>query len=42
MVSQLQKAEDAEQRAWIIGHIPSGKADIFLDQVINFVLQVIP
>lgn len=33
MVSQLQAAEDAGQRAWIIGHIPAGKADIFHDQV---------
>ncbi|EIM91606.1 sphingomyelin phosphodiesterase [Stereum hirsutum FP-91666 SS1] len=28
MVEQLQQAEDAGQRAWIIGHIPSGKADL--------------
>lgn len=34
MVSQLQAAEDAGQKAWIIGHIPSGKADISHDQVI--------
>jgi len=33
MVSQLQAAEDAGQRAWIIGHIPPGKADVFHDQV---------
>lgn len=33
MVSQLQAAEDAGQRAWIMGHIPAGKADIFHDQV---------
>jgi sphingomyelin phosphodiesterase len=33
MVNQLQAAEDAGQRAWIIGHIPSGKSDIFHDQV---------
>jgi hypothetical protein len=33
IVAQLQAAEDAGQRAWIIGHIPAGKADIFHDQV---------
>ncbi|KAI0702327.1 sphingomyelin phosphodiesterase [Cytidiella melzeri] len=32
MVSQLQAAEDAGERAWIIGHIPSGKADFMHDQ----------
>lgn len=33
MVEQLQQAEDAGQRAWIIGHIPSGKADFQHDFV---------
>jgi hypothetical protein len=33
MVAQLQAAEDAKQRVWIIGHIPSGKADFSHDQV---------
>lgn len=33
MVEQLQQAEDAGQRAWIIGHIPSGKADLQHDFV---------
>ncbi|TFY80526.1 hypothetical protein EWM64_g3486 [Hericium alpestre] len=31
MVEQLQIAEDASQRVWIIGHIPSGKADFAHD-----------
>lgn len=33
LVSQLQAAEDAGQRTWIIGHIPSGKSDFAHDQV---------
>jgi sphingomyelin phosphodiesterase len=33
MVHELQEAEDAGQRAWIIGHIPLGKEDILVDQV---------
>lgn len=33
MAQELQAAEDAGQRAWIIGHIPLGKEDTFNDQV---------
>jgi hypothetical protein len=33
LVSQLQIAEDAGQRVWIIGHVPPGAADAFPDQV---------
>lgn len=33
MTEELQAAEDAGQRAWIIGHIPLGKQDVFNDQV---------
>lgn len=33
MVQELQAAEDAGQRAWIIGHMPPGKSDAFNDQV---------
>jgi hypothetical protein len=33
MVDQLQAAEDAGQRVWIIGHIPIGAADLLVDQV---------
>ncbi|KAI0309549.1 sphingomyelin phosphodiesterase [Amylostereum chailletii] len=33
MVEQLQAAEDASQRAWVIGHIPPGKTDVPHDQV---------
>ncbi|KAI0030554.1 sphingomyelin phosphodiesterase [Vararia minispora EC-137] len=40
MVDQLQAAEDAGQRAWIIGHIPAGKSDVFHDQS-NYYDQVI-
>ncbi|KZV61937.1 sphingomyelin phosphodiesterase [Peniophora sp. CONT] len=40
MVEQLQAAEDMGQRAWIIGHIPSGKADILNDQS-NYYDQVV-
>ncbi|KAJ3759690.1 sphingomyelin phosphodiesterase [Lentinula raphanica] len=32
MVEQLQAAEDAGQRVWVIGHIPLGKADTIEDQ----------
>jgi sphingomyelin phosphodiesterase len=32
-VDQLQAAEDAGQRVWIIGHIPIGAADLLVDQV---------
>ena len=31
LVSQLQSAEDADQRVWIFGHIPSGNSDVFHD-----------
>ncbi|KAF8591354.1 sphingomyelin phosphodiesterase [Ramaria rubella] len=40
MVRQLQAAEDAGQRAWIIGHIPAGKADAFHDQS-NYYNQIV-
>ncbi|KAI0342172.1 sphingomyelin phosphodiesterase [Trametopsis cervina] len=40
MVSQLQAAEDAGERAWIIGHIPSGKADFLHDQS-NYYDQIV-
>ncbi|KAF8478320.1 sphingomyelin phosphodiesterase [Gautieria morchelliformis] len=40
IVTQLQAAEDAGQRAWIIGHIPAGKADIFHDQS-NYYDQIV-
>ncbi|KAI0031271.1 acid sphingomyelinase [Vararia minispora EC-137] len=40
MVSQLQLAEDAGQRVWIIGHIPSGKADFMHDQS-NYYDQIV-
>jgi hypothetical protein len=33
MVEQLQAAEDAGERVWIIGHIPLGTADTVVDQV---------
>lgn len=33
MVDALQAAEDAGDRAWIIGHIPPGKEDTLVDQV---------
>ena len=31
LVSELQSAEDADQRVWIIGHMPMGTADAFHD-----------
>ncbi|KAF8591358.1 sphingomyelin phosphodiesterase [Ramaria rubella] len=40
MVRQLQASEDAGQRAWIIGHIPAGKADAFHDQS-NYYDQIV-
>uniref|UniRef100_A0A0W0GDV1 Calcineurin-like phosphoesterase domain-containing protein n=1 Tax=Moniliophthora roreri TaxID=221103 RepID=A0A0W0GDV1_MONRR len=40
LVSQLQAAEDAGQRAWIIGHMPPGIADTFDDQS-NYYDQVV-
>ena len=33
MVQELQAAEDAGQRAFIIGHMPMGKEDALNDQV---------
>jgi len=33
MVEQLQAAEDAGERVWIIGHIPIGAEDTLVDQV---------
>jgi sphingomyelin phosphodiesterase len=32
-VQELQAAEDAGQRAWIIAHMPPGESDALLDQV---------
>ncbi|KAJ6526013.1 sphingomyelin phosphodiesterase [Mycena capillaripes] len=40
MVDQLQAAEDAGQRVWIIGHIPIGAGDIVVDQS-NYFDQVL-
>ncbi|KAA1479006.1 sphingomyelin phosphodiesterase [Dentipellis sp. KUC8613] len=40
MVQQLQIAEDSSERAWIIGHIPSGKADTAHDQS-NYYDQIV-
>ncbi|KII87716.1 hypothetical protein PLICRDRAFT_176496 [Plicaturopsis crispa FD-325 SS-3] len=40
MVQELQAAEDAGQRAWIIGHMPLGKNDALHDQS-NYYNQVI-
>ncbi|TFY73601.1 hypothetical protein EWM64_g10411, partial [Hericium alpestre] len=40
MVDQFQIAEDASQRVWIIGHIPSGKADFAHDQS-NYYNQIV-
>jgi sphingomyelin phosphodiesterase len=39
-VQQLQAAEDAGQRAWIIGHMPPGVHDALLDQS-NYFDQII-
>lgn len=33
IVQELQATEDAGQRAWIIGHIPTGSGDFMHDQV---------
>lgn len=33
MAQQLEQAERAGQKAWIIGHIPLGKEDTMEDQV---------
>ncbi|KAI0061961.1 acid sphingomyelinase [Artomyces pyxidatus] len=40
MVQQLQAAEDRGQRAWLIGHIPPGKADTMHDQS-NYYDQIV-
>ncbi|KAI0311070.1 sphingomyelin phosphodiesterase [Amylostereum chailletii] len=40
VIEQLQSAEDESQRVWIIGHIPSGKADFAHDQS-NYYDQII-
>ncbi|KAA1479007.1 hypothetical protein DENSPDRAFT_89208 [Dentipellis sp. KUC8613] len=40
MVEQLQLAEDSSQLVWIIGHIPSGKADTAHDQS-NYYDQIV-
>ncbi|TDL22142.1 sphingomyelin phosphodiesterase [Rickenella mellea] len=40
MVQALQAAEDAGQRAWIIGHMPLGKSDALFDQS-NYYDQVV-
>ena len=32
-VQQLQAAEDAGQRVWIMAHMPPGRADVMRDQV---------
>ncbi|THH12668.1 hypothetical protein EW146_g7480 [Bondarzewia mesenterica] len=40
IVSQLQAAEDASQRAWIIGHIPLGHEDTLEDQS-NYYDQIV-
>ncbi|THU99730.1 hypothetical protein K435DRAFT_937701 [Dendrothele bispora CBS 962.96] len=40
MVPQLQEAEDAGERVWIMGHIPMGGRDVFHDQS-NYYDQVI-
>ena len=33
LVSELDSAEKAGQRAWIFGHIPPGSSDMMRDQV---------
>ncbi|KIJ36791.1 hypothetical protein M422DRAFT_34142 [Sphaerobolus stellatus SS14] len=40
IVSQLQAAEDAGQRAWLYGHIPPGKSDFLHDQS-NYFNQIV-
>ncbi|KAJ6577051.1 sphingomyelin phosphodiesterase [Mycena vulgaris] len=40
MVTQLQAAEDAGERMWIIGHIPIGGGDLLVDQS-NYYDQVL-
>jgi hypothetical protein len=40
MVEALQAAEDAGDRAWIIGHIPLGKEDTLIDQVRCSILPI--
>ena len=36
MVQQLQEAEEAGDRVWVIGHIPVGKEDTAVDQVVCY------
>lgn len=36
MVQQLQEAEEAGDRVWVIGHIPLGKEDTAEDQVVYY------
>ncbi|KAJ7679351.1 sphingomyelin phosphodiesterase [Mycena polygramma] len=40
MVNQLQAAEDAGERVWVIGHIPIGSSDVGVDQS-NYFDQVL-
>ncbi|KAJ7185414.1 sphingomyelin phosphodiesterase [Mycena filopes] len=40
LVTQLQAAEDASQRAWIIGHMPPGSVDTLNDQS-NYYDQIV-
>ncbi|TFK49001.1 sphingomyelin phosphodiesterase [Heliocybe sulcata] len=40
IISELQAAEDAGQRAWFIGHSPVGKGDIMWDQS-NYYDQIV-
>ncbi|EAU93605.2 sphingomyelin phosphodiesterase [Coprinopsis cinerea okayama7 len=42
VVSQLQAAEDAGQRAWLVGHIPpGGRTDVMSDQIVQRYRHVI-
>lgn len=36
IVQELQAAEDAGQRAWIIAHMPPGRGDVMHDQVCHY------
>lgn len=38
-VEQLQAAEDAGQRAWIVAHMPPNGGDALHDQVGRIILQ---
>jgi sphingomyelin phosphodiesterase len=42
IVEELQAAEDAGQRAWIIAHMPPGRQDTMYDQVCHRTMQTIP